>query len=98
IAACAPCGALYLGRPFDPKIDVRRSKSARAVRWGACEDAETTMAQANELRKGTLVSNQGRVCSVIYWNLWKSDRRSRVQMKLKDVLNGRITEVTAQPD
>jgi elongation factor P len=69
-----------------------------AARRGKTAQAETTMAQANELRKGTLVENQGRVCSVIYWNLWKSDRRSRVQMKLKDILNGRITEVTAQPD
>ena len=61
---------------------------------------ETTMTQlsAMELRKGTLVENQSRICSVIFWNLWKSDRRSRVQMKLKDIQTGRITEVTAQGD
>ena len=55
-------------------------------------------ANANELRKGKLVELDGRICSVIFWNLWKSDRRSRVQMKFKDLLSGRISEVTAQPD
>lgn len=53
---------------------------------------------AMELRKGTLVEYQGKICSVVFWNLWKSDRRSRVQLKLKDILTGRITEVTAQGD
>ena len=53
---------------------------------------------AMELRKGMLVDNANRVCTVIYWNLWKSDRRSRVQMKVKDLLTGRITEITAQGD
>jgi len=53
---------------------------------------------AMELRKGMLVDNANRVCTVIYWNLWKSDRRSRVQMKVKDLLSGRITEITAQGD
>jgi elongation factor P len=56
------------------------------------------MAHANELRKGTLVNIQGRICSVTYWNLWKSDRRSRVQMKFKDIQDGRVSETTAQPD
>src|SRR5664279_5433491 len=56
------------------------------------------MAHANELRKGTLVNLQGRICSVTYWNLWKSDRRSRVQMKFKDIQDGRVSETTAQPD
>lgn len=53
---------------------------------------------ANELRKGRLVEVGGRICSVIDWNLWKSDRRSRVQMRFKDLLSGRTSEVTAQPD
>ena len=53
---------------------------------------------AMELRKGMLVDNANRVCTVIFWNLWKSDRRSRVQLKVKDLLTGRITEITAQGD
>lgn len=57
-----------------------------------------SQAQALELRKGILVNNQGRICNVIFWNLWKSDRRSKVQLKFKDILTGRITEVTAQAD
>lgn len=58
------------------------------------------MAQSSayDLRKGLLVMNQSRICNVIFWNLWKSDRRSKVQLKLKDILTGRITEVTAQAD
>lgn len=54
--------------------------------------------QALELRRGVLVNYQGKTCSVIYWNLWKSDRRSRVQMKVKDILTGRVSEITAQGD
>jgi elongation factor P len=53
---------------------------------------------ALELRKGYLVDHQGRICTVIHWNIWKSDRRSRVQMRLKDLLSGRVHEVTAQGD
>lgn len=53
---------------------------------------------AYELRKGFLVMNQGRVSSVIFQNLWKSDRRSKVQLKFKDILTGRVSEVTAQAD
>jgi len=57
-----------------------------------------TQLSAMEVRKGTLIENQGRICSIIFWNLWKSDRRSRVHMKFKDILTGRISEITAQGD
>lgn len=53
---------------------------------------------AGDLRKGILVEIDGKPCSVVHWNIWKSDRRSRIQMKFKDVLTGRTSEVTAQPD
>ncbi|MFO1009107.1 MAG: hypothetical protein U1F29_03505 [Planctomycetota bacterium] len=53
---------------------------------------------ALELRKGFLVNYQGRICTVIHWNIWKSDRRSRVQMRVKDLLTGRVSEITAQGD
>ena len=53
---------------------------------------------ASDLRKGMLVETQGKLASVIHWNIWKSDRRSKVQMKFKEVLSGRTSEVTAQPD
>ena len=53
---------------------------------------------AMELRKGFLVTYQGRINTVIFWNLWKSDRRSKVQLKVKDLLSGRISEITAQAD
>ncbi len=58
------------------------------------------MAQLNagDLRKNMLVEVSGKPCSIVYWNIWKSDRRSRIQMKFKDVLTGRTSEVTSQPD
>jgi elongation factor P len=58
------------------------------------------MGQLNalELRKGMLVTFQGKPCTVIDWNIWKSDRRSRVQMRVKDLVSGRISEITGQPD
>jgi elongation factor P len=50
---------------------------------------------AIELRKGMLIDQQGRPCRITYWNLWKSDRRSRIQLKVKDIISGRMTEITA---
>jgi elongation factor P len=50
---------------------------------------------AIELRKGFLIEVQGRPCRITFWNLWKSDRRSRIQLKVKDILNGRVSEITA---
>lgn len=48
---------------------------------------------AMDLRKGLLVKHQGRTCTVIYWNILRNDRRTFVQMKLKDLESGRITEL-----
>lgn len=53
---------------------------------------------AIDLRKGQLVEVQGKLCNIVHWNIWKSDRRSRIQMKFKEILTGRTSEVTAQPD
>lgn len=55
-------------------------------------------ATASELRKNQLVDHQGKISRVIHWNFWQSDRRSRVQMRLKELLSGRIHEITAQGD
>ncbi len=58
------------------------------------------MAQVSaiDVRKGMLLAVGDRMCRVVYWNAWKSDRRSRIQMKFKEILTGRTSEVTAQPD
>jgi translation elongation factor P/translation initiation factor 5A len=53
---------------------------------------------ALDLRKGNLVSYEGRTCEVIYWNILKNDRRQFVQMKVKDLLTGRISEVREHGD
>ena len=57
------------------------------------------MAQGNaiDIRKGMLLAVGDRMCHVVYCNLWKSDRRSRIQLKFKELLTGRTSEVTAQP-
>ncbi len=53
---------------------------------------------AIDVRKGMLLAVGDRMCRVVLWNIWKSDRRSRIQMKFKEILTGRTSEVTAQPD
>lgn len=53
---------------------------------------------AIDTRKGMLLRVDGRMCRVVAWNIWKSDRRSRIQMKFKEMLTGRTWETTAQPD
>lgn len=53
---------------------------------------------AMDLRKGLLVTYQGRTCTVIFWNILRNDRRTFVQMKLKDLLTGRIAELKEHGD
>jgi elongation factor P len=53
---------------------------------------------AIDVRKGMLLAVGDRMCRVVHWNIWKSDRRSRIQMKFKEILTGRTSETTAQPD
>lgn len=53
---------------------------------------------AIDVRKGMLVEVNGKIASVIHWNIWKSDRRSKIQMRLREILTGRVSEVTAQSD
>ena len=52
---------------------------------------------AIDVRKGMLLAVGDRMCKVTHWNIWKSDRRSRIQMKFRELLTGRTSEVTAQP-
>ena len=44
------------------------------------------------------VEIDGRPNAIIHWNAWKSDRRSRIQMRFKDILTGRSSEATSQVD
>ena len=53
-------------------------------------------ASANDVRRGMLVELEGRACSVTHWNIWKNDRRCKIQMRFKDVLSGRTSEATVQ--
>jgi elongation factor P len=53
---------------------------------------------AMDLRKGLLVTHQGRTCTVIFWNILRNDRRTFVQLKLKDLLTGRIAEIKEATD
>jgi elongation factor P len=53
---------------------------------------------AMDLRKGYLVTHQGRTCTVIFWNILRNDRRTFVQLRLKDLETGRIAELKEHGD
>ena len=53
---------------------------------------------ALDLRKGMLVGHQGRMCTVVHWNILRNDRRLFVQMKLKDLETGRVSELKEHGD
>jgi elongation factor P len=53
---------------------------------------------ALDLRPGTLVSHEGRMCTVVWWNILRNDRRAFVQMRIKDLQNGRTTELKEHTD
>ncbi len=54
--------------------------------------------QALDLRPGSLVRYEGRMCTVMWWNILRNDRRLFVQMKIKDVESGRVTELKEHGD
>jgi elongation factor P len=53
---------------------------------------------ANELRPGVLVRHEGRMCSVLWWNILRNDRRAFVQMRIKDLQTGRVQELKEHTD
>jgi len=53
---------------------------------------------ALDLRPGYLVNHEGRMCTVTWWNILRNDRRLFVQMKLKDLQTGRVTELKEHGD
>jgi elongation factor P len=53
---------------------------------------------ALELRKGHLVSHDGRMCTVSDWSIMRNDRRQYVYVTLKDLQTGRIQELKQQSD
>lgn len=54
--------------------------------------------QALDLRPGTLVSYEGRMCTVVWWNILRNDRRLFVQMRIKDIESGRVQELKEHGD
>lgn len=53
---------------------------------------------ALDLRPGTLVRHEGRMATVVWWNILRNDRRLFVQMKLRDLESGRVTELKEHGD
>jgi elongation factor P len=53
---------------------------------------------ALDLRPGYLVSYEGRMCSVVWWNILRNDRRLFVQMRIKDIQSGRVQELKEHGD
>ena len=45
-----------------------------------------------------IVSYEGRMCTVSWWNILRNDRRAFVQMQIKDLQNGRMTELKEHTD
>jgi elongation factor P len=54
--------------------------------------------QALDLRPGLLISHEGRMCTVMWWNILRNDRRQFVQLKIKDLETGRVTELKEHGD
>ena len=53
---------------------------------------------ALDLRPGYLVSYEGRMCTVVWWNILRNDRRLFVQMRIKDIQSGRVQELKEHGD
>jgi elongation factor P len=53
---------------------------------------------ALDLRPGYLVRYDGRMCKVMWWNILRNDRRQFIQMKIKDIQSGRVSELKESPD
>jgi len=53
---------------------------------------------ALDLRPGFLLAHEGRMCSVIWWNILRNDRRQFVQMRIKDIESGRMQEMKLSGD
>jgi elongation factor P len=53
---------------------------------------------ALDLRPGFLVAYEGRMCAVVWWNILRNDRRQFVQLKLKDIQSGRVSELKEHGD
>lgn len=69
-----------------------------AARYPFGPPTETMHVNALDLRKGNLIRYENRICNVVFWNILKNDRRQFVQMRVKDLLTGRITELKEHSD
>ncbi len=56
------------------------------------------LSNATDIRRGYLVSHQGRMCTVADWSIMRNDRRQYVFVTLKDLQTGRITELKENGD
>ncbi|NOT30916.1 MAG: hypothetical protein HOP15_10760 [Planctomycetes bacterium] len=53
---------------------------------------------AQDLRKGHLVSHENRICTVVEWSIMRNDRRQYIFLTLKDLKTGRVQELKEQGD
>jgi len=56
------------------------------------------MPQALDLRPGAIVVHEKRPCVVLRWGILRNDRRQFVQMKVRDVETGRVSEMKVASD
>lgn len=53
---------------------------------------------ALDIRKGNLISHQGRICTVTNWSIMRNDRRQYVFLTLRDLKTGRMQELKEHGD
>ncbi len=53
---------------------------------------------ALDLRKNILIEYEGRMWTVIEWSIMRNDRRQKVFVTIKDLLSGRVKELTEHGD
>src|SRR5690606_9806103 len=53
---------------------------------------------AIDLRPGALIDFEGRMATVVWWNILRNDRRQFVQMRIRDLETGRLKELKENGD
>ena len=74
------------------------NRAALASRAVARYRSRAMHQQALDLRPGALIRYEGRMCTVVWWNILRNDRRQFIQMRIKDLQSGRIQELKEHSD
>ena len=83
-----------------PTAPIAGMESVRGgSRWpGSLTSSALMQVAALDLRPGMLITYENRMNTVMWWNILRNDRRQFVQMKIKDLQTGRVTELKEHGD